>query len=726
MSENNTEISLNELKNVLKSLLKAQYCSSNILYDHSNTGNVVVFCKNGNDYNNYKTTTIQQIDTFFDNVITKLQGKISTLTKEEQQNTINDFKQEFVNKIYSGALCGIDILGVHLSIPFVMFAKLQNGKIIERTFGIKESGQQYTPEEIKVILKEAQENENKGKKFKDGRPDKFTFLSMIVDMIDESIGENSKNPIRFITPDNDDKDKVYKEIKQIINKTKQDHLENTPPNILLIPYSADGHIVTLLVDKREFPNRNSVVCFDSSHYFTGYIGWIKERFGREGKPFKKKHFSNDLLYTLDAHQKPINKGIIQKWSGTCSFYTEAFCYMVSDYIQENHDVSLDDIIDLVNSPLFEKSIKLYKEEFLDQYKATMEKVEQKQKQQKENIKQEIIKYKKQSSSQNEQLTPDEQHYQQLLNQYGICMYGQEFMDDINGIDGINNSNPFNPDQQNALVQEFIDSEILNKINQTIPVLSRFAHFDDAGRENIAQDKPYNFIFTTGVGSNMNQRGTHYVAGQIFRHPITNELVILHYDSLNGTMSDEFERYIRNEFRENIQQIINISNHNRFTQQEQGAYTCGLCALTALRDNGILDQGREYIIEHNLSQVTNLDIPNIQQQTPNTPTLPIIEESPNTSQFSPHSITPSKTSSEQSISSSSSSTTEHSQTPQQQTPTQSQNSQSTQSQLQQSQIISSLVITQANNVSHNESSQQSTPPQTPISPPSNSSSLSNNI
>ena len=110
MSENNTEISLNELKNVLKLSLKVRYCSSNILYDYSNTGNVAVFCKNENEYNNYKTTTTQQIDTFFDNVITKLQGKISTLTKEEQQNTINDFKQEFMNKIYSGAPCGIDIL----------------------------------------------------------------------------------------------------------------------------------------------------------------------------------------------------------------------------------------------------------------------------------------------------------------------------------------------------------------------------------------------------------------------------------------------------------------------------------------------------------------------------------------------------------------------------------------------------------------------------------------
>ena len=118
---------------------------------------------------------------------------------------------------------------------------------------------------------------------------------MIVD-IDTSISRG-QYPLIVVAPDNKDKDKVYKEIKQAVNKAKQDP---NSPNILLIPYSADGHIVTLLVDKNKFPNRNSVACFDSSHYFN--------KFGS----LNPKHFSKDLLYTLDAHQKPINKSIIQK------------------------------------------------------------------------------------------------------------------------------------------------------------------------------------------------------------------------------------------------------------------------------------------------------------------------------------------------------------------------------------------------------------------------------
>ena len=206
------------------------------------------------------------------------------------------------------------------------------------------------------------------------------------------------------------------------------------------------------------------------------------------------------------------------------------------------------------------------------------------------------------------LNNDKMYYQQLLNQYlNHIYYETNFVEE-------KDLRYFNKDDQNALVQEFIDSEILNEIDPTMPVLSRFAHFDDAGRENIARDRPYNFIFTTGVGSNMNQRGTHYVAGQIFRDPITNELVVLHYDSLNGTMSDEFERYIRKEFGKNIQ-IVNISNNDKTLKQQQGTNTCGLYALTALRTGGILDQERVRTIrEYHMSQDTNFNMRNTPQQT----------------------------------------------------------------------------------------------------------------
>ena len=232
----------------------------------------------------------------------------------------------------------------------------------------------------------------------------------------------------------------------------------------------------------------------------------------------------------------------------------------------------------------------------------MKEVKQKQKQQKENIKKDIIKYKNQNLSQNEQLTADKQHYQQLLEQYGICMYGRDFMDEINNINNINNSKQLNQDQQNALVREFIGSDVLTRLNGGREIIVGFNHnreafintvYDAQQPNNVLNNgtTPVNFIYTLGTENNQNpDAGTHYVAAQIFRHPITNELVVLHYDSLNGTMSDEFERYIRNEFGENIQ-IVNISNKGRFTQQNQGGNTCGLCALTALRDNGILDQER---------------------------------------------------------------------------------------------------------------------------------------
>ena len=239
---------------------------------------------------------------------------------------------------------------------------------MEKKIGMNENEKQYTQKEIKILIKQAECSYKTNITKNSGRFDKFTFLSMIVNMNNELVGNNSKNSIRFITPDNNNKDEIYKEIKQTVNKAKQDHPGNTPPNILLIPYSADGHIVTLLVDKREFPKRNSVACFDSSHYFN--------KFGS----LNPKHFSKDLIYTLDVHQKPINKSMIQKWSGTCSFYTEAFCYLVSEYIQNNEDkdIDLNSIREYINSKEFIKQLKDKKEEFFNEYKATMEEVEQKQ------------------------------------------------------------------------------------------------------------------------------------------------------------------------------------------------------------------------------------------------------------------------------------------------------------------------------------------------------------
>ena len=127
-------------------------------------------------------------------------------TKMIKDNISTDLKT-IKKQVANGNCNNIRICGTTISLPFILTAKLQDGKITERTFGTKENGQQYTPEEVKVILKEAQENENKGKKFKNGRPDKFTFISIIADISDKLINKHS--PIIFVETDIED-DKQHK------------------------------------------------------------------------------------------------------------------------------------------------------------------------------------------------------------------------------------------------------------------------------------------------------------------------------------------------------------------------------------------------------------------------------------------------------------------------------------------------------------------------------------
>ena len=92
--------------------------------------------------------------------------------------------------------------------------------------------------------------------------------------------------------------------------------------------------------------------------------------------FNNKCFSNELYNSMV--KKPINDKIIQDLEGTCSFYTEAFCYLVSKYIQDNKDnknFGLSNIEEYINSKEFIKQLKDKKEEFFNEYKATMKKVE---------------------------------------------------------------------------------------------------------------------------------------------------------------------------------------------------------------------------------------------------------------------------------------------------------------------------------------------------------------
>ena len=174
--------------------------------------------------------------------------------------------------------------------------------------------------------------------------------------------------------------KFNEDIKDIIKNAKQDP---NSPNILLIPYSASnavgGHIVTLVVDMNKIIfntttnelwfGQGSIKCFDSSHYFTKFF---KDSFPK---------FLRDLLENNDDKGRiNIHTPQLDNFEfGTCSFYTEAFCYLVSEYIQNNKDkdIDLNSIKEYINSKEFIKQLEDKKEEFFNQYKATTEEIEQK-------------------------------------------------------------------------------------------------------------------------------------------------------------------------------------------------------------------------------------------------------------------------------------------------------------------------------------------------------------
>ena len=144
------------------------------------------------------------------------------VTKGEKDNIeqideiIKDYIEPSMNAlvytIYNEKTKAVIFMSESLKLDIVMFTKLQNGKIIEREFGTKENDQQYTPEEVKVILKEAQESEDDGEKFKDGRLDKFIFLSIIADISDKLINKHS--PIIFVETDIED-DKQHKQQEKL-------------------------------------------------------------------------------------------------------------------------------------------------------------------------------------------------------------------------------------------------------------------------------------------------------------------------------------------------------------------------------------------------------------------------------------------------------------------------------------------------------------------------------
>lgn len=244
---------------------------------------------------------------------------------------------------------------ITIQIPIMLKYRINNGVITDINIDSncrKEKIKSSLCEIGKIVCK-------KGKfvkgKFKGGRKDKESFVSMALDLNEEH------THVRFPHPDAISVVDCYSNIDLIVRNDVSDS------NILLIPYSSGGHVVTLIVDKNKFNSvdeqerKNSIMCFDSSRAFTKWYG----------STLNNKHFSDELYGCISNDKRPINDKNIQGLEGTCSFYTEAFLKIMDEYIinkeKNNEQCDLEDMKKFVNSEIFINNIKLLKEEYIYQY-----------------------------------------------------------------------------------------------------------------------------------------------------------------------------------------------------------------------------------------------------------------------------------------------------------------------------------------------------------------------
>lgn len=244
---------------------------------------------------------------------------------------------------------------VIIQIPIMMRYKVNSGVITDINID-----NNYSKEKIKSSLCEIGKIVRKKDRFVKGkfegdRKDKESFVSMALDLNEEH------THVRFPHPDAISVVDCYNNIDRIVRNDVSDS------NILLIPYSSGGHIVTLIVDKSKFisnneqERKNSIMCFDSSRAFTKWCS----------STLNNKYFSDELYDCISNDKRPINDKNIQGLEGTCSFYTEAFLKIMDEYIinkeKNNEQCDLEDIKKFVNSEIFINNIKLLKEEYVYQY-----------------------------------------------------------------------------------------------------------------------------------------------------------------------------------------------------------------------------------------------------------------------------------------------------------------------------------------------------------------------
>jgi hypothetical protein len=225
-----------------------------------------------------------------------------------------------------GRKCVGDVEGASEK-DFVVRVLIRDGVLEKIDYGKNSKGVTFGRDEIVKVINRLDYVQSR----EDGRSTQAFYLSTIVSIDRTQNNIDISNNFLLLVDEDDDIKKIDVNIKKR-KKLRQDG-DKTIPKAVFIPFTSQEHRVCFVVDVEYYPQKGSVKCFDSSHYFCKCCGF--------GSKFDLNQMLGDgknVDFKKAVDDYPLNKRTLQ-WGqkGTCSHWTESFINIVSkEYLTINN------------------------------------------------------------------------------------------------------------------------------------------------------------------------------------------------------------------------------------------------------------------------------------------------------------------------------------------------------------------------------------------------------
>ncbi len=189
-----------------------------------------------------------------------------------------------------------------------------------------------------------------------------------------------------------------------------------------------------------------------------------------------------------------------------------------------------------------------------------------------------------STSHEHQYIDDEKYFQHLLNNYAR----------LQGVP-IEEDQYFSLEQEKLIVPAPIDQATIAKLIDNNEIIFDFNEDNSQLVQKINDSKYVNFICTFETQNNTQTNPEiHYIAAQIFKDK-KGTITLLRTGQSNEKIDNNFKNFIKKALNKEEYDINIVSAPNQLSEQHNDVNMDGLFALTAIRNNGILDIQRKSIL-----------------------------------------------------------------------------------------------------------------------------------